>query len=752
MPSADVATEKEILAVRGMTCASCARRVETALSKTSGVTTAAVNLATEEATVVFDPGKVSADDLVAVIVRTGYEAARQQPEAAPEPDDDARRYANARRRLTLAWALTLPVGALMLVHMTHLVHVPGMTLWETLLALPVLAVAGFETLRHGLRAAARLSPTMDTLVSLGSIAAFITGPLQLCGLGVESYAAVAAMIMAFHLTGRFLETRARGRASSAVRALLELGAKTARVLRDGVEREIPIQEVAVGDRMVIRPGERIPTDGVVREGQSGVDESMATGEPLPVDKGPGDAVLGATINTSGALVVEATRVGQDTFLAQVARIVREAQGTKVPIQAFADNVTGIFTPIVLALALFTGAAWLVAPGALTAFTAQFAAWLPWALPENASPLTLAVSAAISVLVIACPCAMGLATPTALMVGTGVGAARGILIRNGEAIQALSAARAIALDKTGTLTVGAPTVTRVIATGVDDRELLTTVAAVEHHSEHPISRALVAYADAQGLHPVSATAFRAVPGKGALGIVEGRSVYVGKPGWLREGNIDLAPLADALKDAEARGETVVAVAIDGRAAGLVGISDRIKPGAKEAVAALRALGLEPVLITGDHLAPAQAVAHELGIGRVRADVLPSGKRDAVADLQREFGAVAMVGDGINDAAALAQADAGIAINAGTDIAIESAGITLVRGDLQGLADGVALARATFRTIRQNLGWAFGYNVIAIPLAMLGLLHPLVAEAAMALSSLNVVGNSLRLRRFGKRQPE
>ncbi len=740
---------KVTLAISGMSCAGCVRTVEAALLKTPGVHEATVNLATHEATVSHNPDLCSPSALIESVTRAGYGARDvSDPLRLSEKDDESvRAYRAARRRATTAWALTGPVAILMIVHMLHIVHLPRMDLVETLLALPVLAVAGAHTFRQGVRSAMALRPTMDALVSLGSGAAFLTGPMRLLGVQVDNYAAVAAMIMAFHLTGRCLEAGARGRASQAMRRLLELGVKTARVMRDDREQDVPIDEVVVDDLIVVRPGEKIPTDGMVMSGQSAVDESMATGEPIPVEKSVGDSVIGATLNTTGAITIRATRVGKDTFLAQVARIVRETQGTKVPIQELADRVTGAFVPAILAIALLTFAAWMIFPGPLSAFSVNVAAYLPWGIPQETSPLTRAVFAAVAVLVIACPCAMGLATPTALMAGAAAGAARGILFRNGQAAQALSGVRVACLDKTGTLTCGTPTVIDVVFFAAPPRAaLLRCAASVEALSEHPLARAIVAYAAHEGILPVGADHFQAVPGKGASAVVQGHATHVGKLEYLAGLDIDVSAAASALEFHAHAGRTFVTLAIDRQVVAAFIVADPLKETARDAVAALQSMGIEVVMLTGDNARTAQVIAQEAGIARVMADVLPDQKREAVARLQQEFGLAAMVGDGINDAAALAQADAGIAIGAGADIAIESSGITLVSGRLDALVDAVRLSRALLRTIRQNLFWAFGYNLIAVPLAMAGLLHPLVAEAAMALSSINVIANSLRLRRF------
>jgi len=742
-------TESSIeLKISGMTCAGCVSNVEKALKAVSGVSKASVNLMTTLASVSFDANRAAPESLIAAVQKSGYgaEVARAAEIQAPS-DDTEKHLAEAQRRLIIAWALTLPVAILMFLHMTHIWMPPAMDWIEIVLALPVLAIAGAQTFEKGFKTARHLAPNMDALIALGTGAAFITGPLKLAGMPIQSFAAVAAMIMAFHLTGRYLEARARGRASQAIRKLLELGAKTARVEQMGQEVEIPIDQVHPGDMIIIRPGEKIPTDGQVFTGQSAVDESMATGESLPVDKAPGDFVIGGTINTTGALKIRATKVGKDTFLAQVVRIVQEAQAAKVPIQALADRITGVFVPIILALALVTFLAWLFAPVAMGAIAEFAAPYLPWVTPD-ASPLSLAVYSAVSVLVIACPCAMGLATPTALMVGTGAGAQQGILIRHGDAIQSMRDIKAIALDKTGTLTHGKPAVVGVAAGDNSGPAVLGLAASAERASEHPIARAIVNAATGEGLPLQDITEFRAIAGKGITGKIAGQWVLVGKEKYLQEEGINTAALSVAIDAYENQGFTTVLVAADGHAIGAIAVADTLKPEAKDALATLRARGLHLAMITGDNERTARKVAADLGIDRVLANVLPEAKAEAVKQIASEFGSVAMVGDGINDAAALAAADIGIAIGTGTDVAIESADVVLVKGDLNTLVTAIDLSNATFAKIKQNLFWAFGYNLVAIPLAVVGLLHPLVAEAAMAISSITVVTNSLRLRRFGR----
>ncbi len=744
----EIPTETVILPIGGMTCAACAMHVEKALAAVPGVVATSVNLATEKATVTFIPGVAALADFRKAVAEAGYEVLETPAEGAPVPvEDEAERKMRASRfRMRVAWALTVPIILWMVPEMvwgimwpSHLVFNLGMIL----LALPVLFWVGRHTYRSGIIAALHGYPNMDTLISLGTGVSFLTGPASFF-FPVANYAGVAAMIMAFHLTGRHVEETAKGRASQAIRKLLELGAKTARILRDGVELEVPIEAVQVGDIMVVRPGEKIPTDGVVVEGESAVDESMATGESMPVNKRPGDEVIGATVNQEGLLKVQATRVGKDTFLAQVIRLVEEAQGSKVPIQEFADRVTGVFVPVVLGIALLTLLLWLIAPGLMRPLVTA-GAFLPWVNP-NLGTLTLAIISMVAVLVIACPCALGLATPTALMVGSGMGAEHGILIRSGEAIQTLKDVRVVVLDKTGTLTKGRPEVTDVIpADGVAVEDLLRTAASAERGSEHPLGKAIGARAEADGLPGLEPRDFQALRGMGVVATVDGTRVLVGSRRLMEEHGVDPAPLEETLRRLEDEAKTAMLVAADGRLLGALAVADTLKDDAALAVEELHRMGLRTVMLTGDNRRTAEAVARRLGIDEVRAEVLPDGKVAEVRRLQEQFGLVAFVGDGINDAPALKQANVGIAIGTGTDIAIEAGDVTLVRGELTGVVEAINLSRATFRKIRQNLFWAFFYNVVMIPLAMVGWMHPVLAEVAMATSSVTVVTNANTLRR-------
>jgi len=734
------------LGIEGMSCASCAARVRKALCGVGGVADANVNLATSQASVVTRGSEVDIDALLRAVAEAGYGARVLIRAGGMAPGDSEKELKLAARRMMVAWVVLLPLVVLMIPEMATGWTFSGYHLALTVLAGVVVAVTGRGTLSRAVRSVVHGAANMDVLIMLGVLAALATGVLRLILRedGIADYAGIGAMIMAFHLTGRYVEARARGRASRAIRSLLELGAKSASVEREDGLAEVPVAKVRVGDVMVVRPGEKIPTDGVVVDGESEVDESPATGESAPVLKRTGDEVIGATVNQLGVLRVKATRVGEDTFLAQVVRLVQEAQTSRVPIQVFADRVTAWFVPVVILIAVGTLLAWLIFPAGLKSVAAQASAILPW-VPAEAGALSLGAFAAIAVLVIACPCALGLATPTALMVSSGIGAARGILLRSGEAIQRMREIRTIVFDKTGTLTRGEPEVTDIVcAPGVSVEDLLRAAASVESDSEHPLGRAVVNAARERGIEPQRVAGFRAVAGAGVTAQWQGEQILVGTEHFLAENGIKSRPLAEDLLRLRDQGRTAVAVGHGGRVLGVIGVADGLQDGALEAIAQLRAMGYDLVMLTGDHEGTARAIASRLGIGRVIAEVMPAEKAAKVCQLQ-EGGPVAMVGDGINDAPALARADVGVAMGTGTDIAIETADIILVRGDLRSLVAAVRLSRATFTKIRQNLWWAFGYNLLAVPIAVLGLLHPLMAEACMALSSLNVVWNSLRLKK-------
>lgn len=743
-----IATAEVELTIGGMTCASCAARIEKKLNRMDGVT-ASVNYATEKAKVSYG-ADVQVADLIATVVKTGY-TAEEPPPPVPEQAEEAQapdeardpELAALRQRLLVSVVLSLPVVLLAMVPALQFDN------WQWLsltLAAPVVVwgalpfhKAAWTNARHG-------AATMDTLVSVGTGAAFLWslwalffGHAGMPGMrhgfdfsvsrtdgSSAIYLEVAAGVVSFILLGRYLEARSKRKAGAALKALMRLGAKDVAVLRGGTEVRIPVSALAVGDRFLVRPGEKIATDGTVVEGSSAVDAAMLTGESVPVEVTVGDTVTGATVNTSGRLVVEATRVGSDTQLARMAKLVEDAQNGKAEVQRLADRISGVFVPVVLVLALGT--------------------WVTWLLITD-NP-TAAFTAAVAVLIIACPCALGLATPTALMVGTGRGAQLGILIKGPEVLESTRRVDTVVLDKTGTVTTGRMTLAATHpAEGVDAAELLRLAGSLEHASEHPIARAIAAGAAKLPGGLSVPEGFENHGGLGVQGVVDGHAVLVGREKLLADWSIALpAALAEVKAAAEAEGSTAVLVAWDGEARGVLTVADAVKDTSAEAVSRLRALGLTPVLLTGDNQAVAQTVARAVGIDEVIADVLPQDKVDVVRRLQAEGRTVAMVGDGVNDAAALAQADLGLAMGTGTDAAIEASDLTLVRGDLRVAADAIRLSRRTLATIKGNLFWAFGYNVAALPLAAAGLLNPMIAGAAMAFSSVFVVTNSLRLRSF------
>jgi Cu+-exporting ATPase len=738
-------TREISLKISGMSCASCAATIEKALRSLDGVKSANVNFATERATVEYLPDLVSVLDLRKTVEDVGYRV-----ESEEEVDKSIEEMRRAHLRMLVAWACTTPIIVWMIPEMMLGLVWPNETVYNLgliLLAVPVLFWAGLPTLRSAVKAITHKTANMDVLIMMGTTIAFLTGP-PVFFTSILNYAGVSAMIMSFHLTGRYFEAKAKGKASQAIRRLLKLEAKTARILVDSEEREVPIQEVKVGDIMIVRPGEKIPTDGVVIEGESAVDESMATGESMPVQKKPGDEVIGATVNQEGLLKVKATRVGKDTFLAQVIKMVEECQGTKVPIQEFADKVTGYFVPAVLLIALTTFILWLIIPETMAVIARLVSPVLPW-VNMNQPYLMLAIFATVATLVIACPCALGLATPTALMVGTGLGAENGILIRKGEAIQTMKEVKAIIFDKTGTLTKGKPEVTDVVPIGAnpsDEDKVLYYAASVEQGSEHPLGQAIVRKAQEKGIKLDNPASFKAIRGMGVKGHVKGVEVLVGKPSLLGSKEHSLsAEVEEKFRELQEQAKTAMIVAVNKEIVGIIAVADTLKEDTVAAVREIERMGLKTVMLTGDNRKTAEAIAKQIGMSDIYAEVMPDQKVEVIKQAQSKYGMVAMVGDGINDAPALTQANVGVAIGTGTDIAIEAGDIILVRGDISGLVSAIKLSRATFRKIKQNLFWAFIYNTVAIPVAILGLLHPVIAELCMASSSVSVVTNANLLRR-------
>jgi P-type Cu+ transporter len=759
-------------ALEGMTCASCAMSIEKALNKVPGVQEARVNLATEQATVTYDPAQTGIEQLVQKVDAVGYQAIPQTgssaeatkrtyaapsagpsvgtPQASPADAQRQRRQAElARKRALLILGIVLTVPVLILSNF-FMNSFPGENLLLLALTTPVWVVVGWEFHRAAINRLRHAGANMDTLISVGSTAAYLMSVVATFFprvVGAATFYDTAALIVTLIFLGKYLETRAKGQTNEAISKLMDLQPRIAHVIREDVEVELPIEQVVVGDELVVRPGEKIPVDGIVLTGLSSVDESMITGESISVEKAEGDPLIGATLNQRGLLRLRATKVGGDTVLASIIRLVEQAQGSKAPIQRLADTISSIFVPVVLVIAGLTFIAWAII-GNLHIVP----------LPMAFDPWITAIVAAVTVLVVACPCALGLATPTAIMVGTGKGAEQGILIKGGESLERIQAVRAVLLDKTGTITKGKPELTDVFALpGMSADAMLRLAAEAEQGSEHPLAAAIVEGARARGI-PLGATseAFTALAGRGLSATVEGHAVLIGTRALMREHTIDTAVLHERLETLEAQGKTAMLIAIDGKMAGLVAAADTIKVGSREAIAHLHAEGLSVWMITGDNRRTAQSIAAQVGIPteQVLAEVLPEEKARQVKRLQEQGLIVAFVGDGINDAPALVQADAGIAMGTGTDIAIEASDITLVKGNLKSAATALALSRATLRTIKQNLFWAFAYNIVLIPAALLSPLvpflqgnAPIFAAAAMALSSVTVVSNSLRLRGKG-----
>ena len=748
------ADERIDLPITGMTCAACASRIERTLTRTPGVHKAGVNYATARATVEFDPTVTDVRRLIDRVKDIGYDAVFVEPSASIDDAQATARdeeYTDLQRRFTVAALLSTPVLVMAMSHGNVALLSGRWTSWlELVLTTPVVVYCGAQFYRGAWAAFRHRAADMNTLIALGTGAAYtysviatlapsrFATPMRSAGGGAMTtpvYFEAASVIIALILLGRMLEARAKGQTGDAIRRLIGLQPKTARVVRGGREVDIPVEDVMLGDSVRVRPGERIPVDGKVTDGASSVDESMLTGESLPVEKQAGDLVFGATVNATGSFRFTATRVGKDTALQQIVKLVQDAQGSKAPIARLADVISAIFTPIVLCVAVATFVAWFLVMPPETRFTMAFVN-------------------AIGVLVIACPCALGLATPTAVMVGTGKGAERGILIKGGEALETAHKLTTIVLDKTGTITSGKPTLTDIIvAPGFREEELLSLVASAEQGSEHPIGAAIVAGAKARGLTLARVGGFNTTAGRGIEATIDGRAVLLGNAKLLADHGVDVSGLEARVDRLAADGKTPVFASLDGRLAGVVAVADEVRPESADAIRVMKAMGLEVVMITGDNRRTADAVARQIGVDRVFAEVLPADKRRHVSELQAAGRIVGMVGDGINDAPALAQADVGIAIGTGTDVAIEASDITLLRGDLRAVVSAIELSQATIRTVKQNLFWAFIYNVIGIPVAA-GILYPatgwlmspVIASAAMSISSVSVVTNSLRLRRF------
>ena len=730
--------EKEIIKIKGMHCASCAVNVSNALKK-KGVKKADVSIATEKALVEYDSSAMSRDDILKTIRNAGYDVVEESNVEGLANDE----YVVAKRRLITSSVLAGTIMTLMMVHM-FIASIPGYLIIVSLLAFPIVFIAGFHVHKAAFKSLRSGSPNMDVLVSLGSLPPYLIGLLGLF-IPVQTFTEMAATIMTFHILGKYLEARAKGKAGEAIKKLIDMGAKSANIIREGKEISIPVSELKKGDIMIIRPGEKIPTDGVVVDGSGFVDESMATGEPVPVKKTNGSDVIGATINKNGMMKVKAVKLGKETFLSQVIKMVEECQGTKVPIQEFADKVTGYFVPAILIVTVLTFLSFNIFSDFHLSIMQWGSSFLPWVNP-NLPSLTLAFITATAVLVIACPCALGLGTPTALMVGSGVGAEKGILIRNGEAVQTMKEIKCIAFDKTGTLTKGKPSVTDVVVSdGFTEKYLFKVSTSLENSSEHPLAHAIVEHAKKHSVKIYEAKNFNSSSGKGVEGVVDGEHIIIGNRKIMELKHINYKSVEDDLERLENEAKTSVIVASGKKVVGIIAISDPLKEDTAAAIAELHKIGLKTAMITGDNERTANAIGKKIGIDHIISDVLPQGKVDEIKRLQRRYKMVAMVGDGINDAPALKQANVGIAIGTGTDIAIEVADITIVRGNLSTLITGINLSRATFRKIKQNFFWAWFYNVVAIPVAMFGLLHPMIGAAAMSVSSLNVVYNSLRLKK-------
>ena len=727
-----------------MSCASCAVTIDKVLESIEGVNSAKANFASEKVLLNYNPEKITLEQIQKKITDLGYEIIINDESQEDDVDEDQVKLLKARKNVILSSILSGTIMLLMIIHM-FLINIPAYLSITAVLAFPIIFGTGLHVHKRSIKAILNKSANMDVLVTLGSLLPYLVGLLGFF-FPAQTFIEMAAAIMTLHLVGKYLETLAKGKASQAIKKLVNMGAKTATVLIDEAEVEVPVKELKVGDIMIIRPGEKIPTDGVVIEGKSLVDESMATGEPMPVKREEGNEVIGATINKNGMLKVRATKVGKDTFLSQVIKLVQECQGTKVPVQEFADRVTSYFVPAIIVLTILT----FISFNVFSDFHISIMKWgesfLPWVNAEL-PVLTLALIASTAVLVIACPCALGLGTPTALMVGTGMGAENGILIRNGESIQTFKEIKCIAFDKTGTITKGKPEITDLIpVNGISEDKLLYYCAGVEKASEHPLASAIVDMAKSKNVHLGDVKDFTSLSGLGVKGKIDGVEIFLGNRKLMSMQKVDFNKYEDIIADLEREAKTAIMVLANNKLIGIIAISDPLKDDSIRAIKELERMGIKTAMITGDNSRTALAIAKKTGISNVIPEVLPDGKVDEIIKLQKKYNRVAMVGDGINDAPALKQANIGIAIGTGTDIAIESADITLVRGELGGIISAIKLSFATFKKIKENYFWAWFYNAVAIPVAMLGLLHPMIGAGAMSLSSLNVVYNSLRLKKI------
>ncbi len=722
----EVPTDQRTLLIEGMTCAACSARVEKALSKIDGVIRSNVNLSTNKALVQFYSGSVSDETLIKAVEKAGYKAqVEYERNIDREKELREKEIKSLKTSFIISLIFTIPLFSAMFFHMAGIHNILTNGYFQLLLATPVQFIVGYRFYKGAYKSLRGGGANMDVLVAMGTSAAYFYSLYNLLAGVHEYYFEASAVIITLILLGKTFEAIAKGRTSEAIKKLMGLQPKTARVIKDEVEKDIPIEEVQIGDIIVVRPGERVPVDGVIIEGNSSIDESMITGESIPVDKSVGDEVIGATINKFGSFKFQATKVGKDTVLSQIVKMVEEAQGSKAPVQRLADKISGIFVPIVIGIALVTFLIYYLVVG----------------------DFNIGLINAVAVLVIACPCALGLATPTAIMVGTGKGAENGILFKSGEHLERAHEMKAIVFDKTGTITKGEPEVTDIIPVGNMDRdELLKLAATVEKTSEHPLGQAIVKKAEENLLMIEEAEEFTAIPGKGIKAGFGNKTIYVGNRRLMEEENMDVKSLEERLSQLEEEGKTAMIVAVDGNIEGIIAVADRIKESSKEAIEKLIKMGLEVYMITGDNERTARAIGEQVGIENILAEVLPENKAEVVESIKAKGKKVGMVGDGINDAPALAAADVGFAIGTGTDVAIEAADVTLMRGDLMSIVTTIRLSHRTMRAIKQNLFWAFFYNTIGIPFAALGFLNPMIAGAAMAFSSVSVVTNSLRLRKF------